>query len=206
MFEGVGGSGKTTVSAAAAKILSEAGYHVTRTHQPGGSRVGAKIRDIALNPEFKADIDASAQLFLYAADRHINIQQVIKPALKRGDIVLCDRYDHSTRAYQAAGGGDPAALEIVNDLATGGLRANRTYWFDLPPEMALERIRRAKRGERDRFDLEKLAFWQKLQASYAEQTRRHPEEMRRIDASAPIETVTKAVLTDLLEFIKRQGS
>jgi dTMP kinase len=202
VFEGIGGSGKSSVLQALAAALTERGYAITATRQPGGTPIGARLREIVLDPALKPDIDATAQLFLYAADRYIHVERIIRPALAAGHIVLCDRYDHSTRAYQSAGGGDPAKLEIVNRLATGGLTPDRTYWFDVDPETGRQRSRNANRPELDRFDQEELAFWRRIHASYVQQARDHPEQIKRIDAGQPLEAVIADTLTDIIAFIK----
>jgi len=202
VFEGIGGSGKSSTLQAVASVLTERGYTVTTTRQPGGTPVGTKIREIVLDPALKPDIDANAQLFLYAADRYINIERIIRPALAAGHIVLCDRYDHSTRAYQSASNGDPAKLETINHLATGGLTPDRTYWFDAEPEAGRQRSRQANRPELDRFDQEELDFWRRVQASYAQQAHDHPDQIKRIDANQPFNAVVLQTLTDLLQFIK----
>jgi dTMP kinase len=201
VFEGIGGSGKSSVRRAVATALSTRGHTIITTRQPGGTPIGAKIRELVLNPAYKADIDANAQLFLYAADRYINIERVIRPALAAGHIVLCDRYDHSTHAYQAASGGNPATLEAINRLATQGLTPHRTYWFNADPQTARDRSRRANRPELDRYDQEELAYWRRVQAAYAGQAHRHPGEIIAIDANEPLETVISHTLADLLHFI-----
>jgi dTMP kinase len=203
VFEGIGGSGKSTVLKTVARELTLRGYTVTTTHQPGGTAIGQKIRDITLSPQYKAELDATAQLLLYAADRYLNIKHVIQPALAAGHIVLCDRFDHSTRAYQAAGGGNPATLETINRLAVGSLRPGRTYWFDVDAPTGRERSIKAARAEADRYDQEALDFWRRLQASYTEQARRHPEEIQRIDANRPLDDVIQDTLADLLRFLGR---
>jgi dTMP kinase len=206
VFEGIGGSGKSTVLQAIARELTTRGYTVTTTHQPGGTPIGQKIRDIALSPRYKAELDAIAQLLLYAADRYLDIEQVIKPALAAGHVVLCDRYDHSTRAYQAAGGGDPATLEIVNRVAVGAFRPHRTYWFDVEATTGRERSIKADRTEADRYDQEAMAFWRRLQDSYTAQAHHHPEEIQRIDANRPLDDVIQDTLADLLRFLGRHQS
>jgi dTMP kinase len=201
VFEGIGGSGKTSVMKAVADELKRAGHTVTTTRQPGGTNVGQQIRALVLDPAHQAVIDSTAQLFLYAADRYLNLQQVVRPALAAGHIVLCDRYDHSTRAYQAAGGGDPAELETINAVATRGLRPHRTYWVDVPPSIGRKRSAAARRTELDRFDQEALDFWQRLRDSYAAQAAARPHEIHRIDATPPLDAVIQATLDDLLPFL-----
>lgn len=201
VFEGIGGSGKTSVLEAAAAALTAGGHTVTTTRQPGGTKVGAELRALVLDPANKADLDPTAQLFLYAADRYVNLERVIRPALTAGHIVLCDRYDLSTHAYQTAGGGDPAELAIINNVATRGLQPHRTYWFDVSPEIGRHRSAAARRTELDRFDQEALAFWRRLHDSYAAQAAAHPHAIKRIDASLPLPQVVAATLADLDAFL-----
>jgi dTMP kinase len=201
VFEGIGGSGKTSVLQAVAAELTRRGYTVTTTRQPGGTPIGAQLRALVLDPAHKSDLDPTAQLFLYAADRYLNLKRVIRPALAAGHIVLCDRYEHSTYAYQAAGGGDPAELAAINAVATRGLRPHRTYWFDVPPETGRTRSVAARRTEADRYDQEAIAFWRRLHDSYAEQAAAHPADMHRIDATPPLDQVIRATLDDLLAFL-----
>lgn len=203
VFEGIGGAGKSMTLLSMAAALSKQKYPVLITRQPGGTNVGQEIRNIALNPEHRDTLDSTAQLFLYAADRYLNIQQVILPALAADKIVLCDRYDHSTYAYQAAGGGDPEALRQVNALATKNLRPHRTYWFDVDPITARKRVHDAKRTEPDRFDQEAIEFAERLRRSYQQQAKEYPAEIMRIDANQPLADVVEQTRTDLLTLARK---
>lgn len=171
-FEGMEGAGKTTLIQKLAAHFSASGRDVLITREPGGSGLGKKLRAIILNAEEK--ISSSTELFLFLADRAEHIEDVIKPALEQGKIVLCDRFTDSTVAYQGYGRGmDRALLETLNGVAAGGLVPDLTVVLDLEPEVGLSRAkkRNAEQNltvEEGRFEAEALIFHRKIRQGFLE--------------------------------------
>jgi len=182
-FEGPEGAGKTTQISLLEKVLRQAGYGVTRTREPGGDLVGERVRDVVLNAP-AGSVTAEAELFLMAAARAQNVQAVVRPALERGDIVLCDRFTDSTLAYQGYGRGLPQeALAPVNRLATGGLVPDRTFLLDLPPALGLSRQNAEKQ---DRLDKEGLTFHERVRNGFLAVAANEPDRFVVIDATRPV--------------------
>ena len=129
--EGPDGAGKTTQLQLLNDVLKEKGYNVMMTREPGGTRVGNEIRSLILNPDFE-EMKEMTEILLYAASRAQHVEELIRPALEAGTIILCDRFVDASLAYQGYGLGHPIDLvRHINDSATGGLAPDRTYLFDL---------------------------------------------------------------------------
>ena len=140
-LEGIEGSGKTTLIENLADVFRTLNHEVLVTREPGGCALGRELRQMLLNPE--TEICPEAELFLFLADRAQHVAEVIRPALKRGEVVLCDRYADSTVVYQGYGRGlDIEKLRSLNDVAIGGLWPDRTFVLDMDPADALKRARR----------------------------------------------------------------
>ena len=138
--EGVEGAGKSTLMNLIARELERRGMPFLRTREPGGCGLGVSLRPLLL--DVSSALDSRAELFLFLADRAQHVAETIRPALLRGDWVLCDRYADSTIAYQGYGRGmDADRLQALNDYATGGLWPDRTLLLDLPVETGLARAR-----------------------------------------------------------------
>lgn len=178
-FEGVDGSGKSTQAALLAAALRADGRSVVLTREPGGTSLGERVRSLLLGGE---SMSPWAEAALFAAARAELVAEVVRPALERGDIVVCDRYVDSSLAYQgiARGLGLEAVLEL-NRLATGNLLPDRTFLLALPPEDALAR----SRGAPDRIEREGLAFLARVSAAYLELAGRFPERIVALDATLP---------------------
>ncbi|HEV3454949.1 MAG TPA: dTMP kinase [Thermoanaerobaculia bacterium] len=147
-FEGIDGSGKSTHLRRAAEWLARHGVACRRTHEPGGTPLGDALRLLFLDPRWGA-IDGTVELLMLFASRRQHLLEVIEPALAAGEVVLCDRFTDSTRAYQGSGRGVPLALiDQVDLLATGGRRPDRTLLFDLPAAAARARRHAGGRGGR----------------------------------------------------------
>lgn len=145
VFEGIDGSGTTTQCQLLARFLEAAGVRVTQTREPGGTPAAEQMRNLVLNPRL-GDISFRAELFLYAASRSQHVEELIQPALERGDVVICDRFIASSLAYQGYGRGlDLDIVNEVNRIAIGGCRPDISLFLDLPLKMARER--RNRRGE-----------------------------------------------------------
>lgn len=167
-FEGTEGAGKSTLADEVAARLHEYGYRAILTREPGGSRVAEQIRRIILDEK----MDTRAELFLYEAARAEHLAQVIRPALERGDVVLCDRFTDSTLAYQSMGRGLPwPEVKALNGIATQGLKPDLTVLVDIDPAKGLKRAR-----ERTRFEAEGLEFHKKVRQGFL---KARQEESRR---------------------------
>ena len=199
-FEGGEGAGKSTQLGRICKWLEAHGRDVVLTRQPGGTGYGKRIRKLILAPNPEEQLSARAELFLYLADRAQHVDTVIRPALKAGQIVLCDRYSDSTLAYQGYGRGlDIDELNTLNGLATGQLNPDLTIWLDIDPAAGRERI--LGRQALDRLEAESLAFHARIRAGYAAMAAAEPQRWRRLDALASEELLfeqIQAVLNDRL--------
>jgi len=197
-FEGVEGSGKTTQIRLAGEFLREKGLPVIMTQEPGGTPLGERIREILLN-QVGFDISGEAEVFLFAAARAQHTDAVIRPALDKGQVILCDRFSDATIAYQAYGRGLPLeAVREVCRLASRGLSPRLTLLFDLPVEKGLERAFRRIAGREeasreDRFEREHLDFHRRIREGYLAIARLEPDRVKIIDASRDIETTRREV-------------
>lgn len=199
-FEGVEGAGKTTALSYIHNQLTEAGYQVIRTREPGGIEIAEKIRDVILNPEHTA-MEARTEALLYAAARRQHLVERVLPALEEGKIVLCDRFIDSSLAYQgyARGLGIDEVYEM-NRFAIGNAMPDLTILFRIDPVEGLKRIAANKDREQNRLDLEKIDFHQKVFDAYEQLIDRFPNRIQPINASQPVE----AVQNECLNLIKNQ--
>ena len=195
-FEGMDGCGKTTQFRLLAQWLRERGRDVTETVEPGGTAIGQQIRRILLDPA-SSEIKPRTELLLYFASRAQNVEQVIRPALERGGIVLCDRFTDSTLVYQGCGRGlDTAIVRDLDRIACGGLKPDVTVLIDIDPETSLQRARR--RNERtgpaeSRIDEEDAAFHERVRKGYLALAEAEPERIVTIDGRAGIGEVAQRV-------------
>jgi dTMP kinase len=185
-LEGIDGSGKSTQMHLLAEALRGRGETIVTTFEPGDTNIGRIVRQAVL--ELHEPVDPMAELLLFAADRAQHVKHLIQPALDKGQIVISDRYADSTRVYQgAARGFEPAIVEQVIDLATGGLKPELTLFFDISVEEAIRRTQnRVSAGkELDRLDKEKFKFHEMAREGYLAIARRDPERFRIIPADVP---------------------
>lgn len=195
-FEGVEGCGKSTQIERLADHLIRQGRSILVTREPGGTPLGDALRGLLLSPA-SSGIDGETELFLLSASRRAHVTQTIRPALARGQIVICDRFADSSVAYQ--GGARGLGLEVVeriNALATGGLMPQATVLLDLDPAVGLARVGRRGRAE-DRMEREALAFHRRVRETYLLLAERRGEEYCRIDASASPDQVFAEILAYL---------
>lgn len=190
-FEGGEGAGKSTQIRRLAERLVAAGHDVVVTREPGGSPGAEAIRELLVNGAADRWSPVTEALLMYAARRD-HVERVIRPALSRGAIVLCDRFADSTRAYQGAGGDAPASLiAALEDHVLSGTVPDLTLILDLPAEIGLQRAE--ARGGAARFESKGLAFHERLRAGYLEIARREPQRCVVIEANADIDAVTAAI-------------
>lgn len=203
-LEGIEGAGKTTLMQKMLAYFQSRGKEVLLTREPGGSELGKKLRSIILNAEEK--ICPASELFLFLADRAEHVQTCIKPALAQGKIVLCDRFIDSTVAYQGYGRGmDIAELEMLNKLATGGIKPDLTLILDLEPEIGLARANARNQElnltvKEGRFEAESLAFHQKIRAGFLAMSKKE-ERFFVVDAQQNPEQVFETVCKKLQTFL-----
>lgn len=199
-FEGIEGSGKSTQIRRLAAWARRQGFKVHVTREPGGSRIGDKIRDILLQTRFK-EMAPVTELLLYAAGRAQHVAQVIRPLLRRGAIVLCDRFADSTTAYQ--GGArrlSDRALLALHRIAAGGLTPDLTILLDLPVHKGFKRIRgRARR--KDRLEKEKQDFHQRVRRAYLVLARREKRRIKVVDASLAAEKIHQKILGEVKKIL-----
>jgi dTMP kinase len=195
-FEGGDGTGKTTQIQSLEGYLRERNRACLITHEPGGTALGKRIREVLLKVA-DSEIASSTELFLYLADRAQHVKEIILPAIASGKMVLCDRFTDSTLAYQGYGRGlDLDWLGRLNETASAGVTPDLTFLFDCPVELALARTaqRRAQSTiEEDRFEREKFAFHERVRQGFLELAGSEPHRFRIIDASGSVEEVTKQI-------------
>jgi dTMP kinase len=197
-LEGPEGSGKTTAVETAVKKLTEMGYQIVRTREPGGTPISEQIRNVILDKGNTA-MDGRTEALLYAASRRQHLVEKVWRALKEGKIVICDRYLDSSLAYQggARGLGVDNILNI-NLFATENTWPDLTLLFDIKPEIGLARINSNANREVNRLDLEKIDFHNKVRESFLALAKRFPDRYVIIDASQDRETVAKNTLEAIL--------
>ena len=198
-FEGPEGSGKTTQIRAFSRRLEKAGRLATVTEEPGGTRLGHKIRQLVKETR-DTEFSPRAELFLFAASRSQLVAEVVRPALSAGQVVLCHRYDQLTLPYHGDGRG--LSLELIrtiNEIATEGIRPNLIVLLDLPPEVGLHR----KQDEGwDRFEAEDLAFHQRVRQGYLEMASAEPDRWLVVDATGKPEIIEAQIWERAWELLR----
>ena len=196
-FEGPEGSGKTTQIKLLGVILKKYGVPFILTREPGGSRLSTQLRHWILN-RLEYNLMPEAELFLFLADRAQHVREVIRPALEKGKIVLCDRYTDSTLAYQGGGRGfDLKLLKTMNEAASGGLKPNLTVLFVVPVELGLKRARGRGKG-RDRMEREKLEFHKKVRRIFLWIARQERQRVLVVNANQAKEKVSEEMIDKLI--------
>lgn len=199
-LEGPEGAGKSTNREYLAERLREQGIDVVLTREPGGTPLAERIRELLLDPSDEP-MAADTELLLVFAARAQHLQQVIRPALAKGSVVLCDRFTDATYAYQ--GGGRGLSIERIAQLeqfVQGELRPDLTLIFDLPVEIGLARA--AARGRLDRFEQEGRGFFEAVRQAYLQRAEQAPQRYRVLDAGqtlAQVQGDIDALLPSLLE-------
>lgn len=180
-FEGLDGSGKTTQARALAAWLQENGYDAQLTGEPGGTEIGQLLRKILLKEKL-SEMHPLTEMLLMAADRAQHVQQVIRPALVNNQIVICDRYVDSSVAYQGYGLGlDLSHVQVVNEVATGGLLPDLTFLLDVDIDSLIPRLKR--RQNWDRIEGRGLSFMERVRDGYLQIAALEPTRVYRVNAS-----------------------
>jgi len=203
-FEGIEGCGKTTQIKLLGEHLESLGYSVVMTREPGGCQIADKIRSILLDADNRG-MSPLTELFLYSAARAQHVSEIILPALKQGNIVLCDRFTDATIAYQSAGRGiEEDKVDALNLMACQSLRPDLTVLIDCEPGVGLERARRrieAHSGPREeRFELEALEFHQRVRHGYLAIASREPQRFITVDGNGGIEGISEAIAAQVLQY------
>jgi len=204
-FEGPEGSGKSTHSKEICSDLIKDGYDVLHTREPGGSVLGEKIREILLAKD-SIPLSKEAELLLFEVDRAEHVNEVIKPAIDQKKIVLCDRFNTATFAYQGYGlGMDLEAIKRVDDIATSGTSPDLTILLDLDVQKGLERA--GSKGSPDRMEKRNIDFHNRVRQGYLEIAKKNPDKIKRVSVAENKEDTykkVKMIINDFIEQYKRK--
>ena len=180
-FEGTEGVGKTTLIRKIYEHLEQQGRNVVLTREPGGTPMAEQIRSLLLSVNHEESMSNDTELLLMYAARAQHLQQVIVPALTKHKTVLCDRFTDASFAYQCAGRGlSQSKLQLLNENFVSHM-PDITFWLDAPIETGMSRAR--ERGALDRFEQEKVTFFEKVRAGYQQLWEQYPERVKRLDAT-----------------------
>jgi dTMP kinase len=202
-LEGIEGAGKSTVARFVRDWLTERGITVRATREPGGTPLAERVRELVLNRQGETITPATETLLMFAG-RGLHVENLIRPALERGEWVVCDRFTDATRAYQGAGRG--ISSEWIEQLATAvqrGQQPDCTLLMDLPVAVGLERVRQraGTRQPTDRFEEEPARFFERVRDAYLALARAEPRRIRIIDASRNVEDVQRQVAAVLATLV-----
>lgn len=199
-IEGIEGAGKSTQLAFIENYLKQQGITVVVTREPGGTALGEQVRELLLSPR-KEGMAADTELLLMFAARAEHLEQVIKPAIQRGDWVISDRFVDATFAYQGGGRGiSTQRIKQISDWTLRDLQTDVTFLFDLPVELGQQRVI-SRKGDIDRFEQEKADFFQKIRDCYLQRSQQEPNRIRVIDASKSINEIEIQLSTILDKMI-----
>ena len=202
-IEGVEGVGKSTNLQSIKQVLESRDIDFIATREPGGTLIAEKIRALLLDHHNEKLCELSELLLVFAA-RAQHLETVIKPALEVGTWVLCDRFTDATYAYQGGGRGlNSKTISSLENLTQGSLRPDFTLILDLDPKIGLTRAK--TRGELDRIEIEKIDFFEKVRDTYLTIANREPQRCKVVDASRPIDAVSKDVTEHLMTFIRENN-
>ncbi len=198
-LEGVDGSGKSTQTILLEQYAKQKGKKVIVTQEPGGTRIGIKIRELLLDCK-NSEMTALTEVFLYAAARAQHIEEVIRPALRQNCIVICSRFIDSTLAYQGYGGGlSLSLLENINLATSEGIEPKLTILFDVDPKQGLKRVTEretiasGREDNGDRMERKEVAFHERVREGFLAIARSHPHRIQVVDGSLPIEKAFEKV-------------
>ncbi len=186
-FEGGEGAGKSTMIDQAREYFQALGREVMLTREPGGTPLAENIRELVLGKKFP-ELCAETELLLVFAARAQHLSEVIRPALEKGCVVLCDRFTDASWAYQGGGRGQPTEfIAMLEQAVHGDLQPDLTLLLDLSVEAGLQRM--ASRGEIDRIEQESLAFFERVRAVYLQRVNQFPQRFRLINAAQDMDAV-----------------
>ena len=198
-FEGGEGAGKSTQEHLLADSLTSEGIEVVRTREPGGTPAGEAIRTVVLSPQF-AGLDERAEALLFAASRGEHVARVIRPALERGEVVICDRYLDSSVAYQGYGRDlGPQRIRELSLWATHDLLPDLTVLLDIDPQIGLSRV-----SDPDRLEAEPLAYHQSVRDGFLAIAAREPDRYLVLDATQPVDELASAILARVRTVLDRR--
>ncbi|MCA1796829.1 MAG: dTMP kinase [Desulfuromonadaceae bacterium] len=197
-LEGIEGCGKTSQIKRLHAALQTKDIPALLTREPGGCAIADKIRSILLDP-YHTHMVPTAELLLYAAARAQHVEEVIRPELEAGKVVICDRFTDATMAYQGyARGLELGTIKTLAQLACAGIEPGLTLWLDLPVEVGIKRALQRNHAQDSRaearFDQESLLFHSRVQHGYAQLQTENPQRIKRIDADASFDQVTERIL------------
>ena len=188
-FEGGDGCGKTTQIKLLDEYLRNKGYKTLLTREPGSIGLGEKVREILLN--YDGEVSAVCESFLFLADRAQNVDCIIKPALEEGTIVICDRHTDSSVAYQGYGRGlDIERINMLNNIATSGLKPDLTIVLDVDVETSQARVG----SEKDRMESAGIEFFERVRQGFLEIAKQEPKRVKVVDSKQSIEEIHKQIL------------
>jgi dTMP kinase len=196
-FEGVEGSGKTTQIQHLKRYLTQKGIPCRVTREPGGCPIGEKVRKILLNPDHR-EMSPLSELLLYEASRAQHVKEVIEPLLKKGEVVLCDRFSDASIAYQGCGRKvDLKLVERLNRLSSQGIKPDITFLLDCPSNVglkrAIQRNQTLKKEKEERFEKEKIQFHHRVRKGYLSIAKKEPHRVKVIDTREGEEKVFQKI-------------
>lgn len=205
-FEGPDGAGKTTQIARISAWLHQLGVAHIRTREPGGTAISDKVRQLLLDPEHTEMADQT-EVMLYAASRAQLVNEVIRPALDKGLMVLCDRYVDASLAYQAYGLGYAVEdVAAINQFATGGLQPKRTYLLDVPVEIGMGRVHQNRGVAPDRIEQKGSTYHESVRNGFLELAKQEPERIYHIDATQTADVVFSTIQSDMVQTFSLGGN
>ncbi len=199
-FEGADGAGKSTQIQLAKEYLEKRGLEPLMTREPGGTSISEKLRDILLDRD-NSEMSPIAEMLIYASARAQLVAEVIKPAMDKGRVIICDRFLDSSIAYQGYGRGLGDVVEEVNRVAVDGMLPDITFFLDIDPAVGRARIK----GGMDRLEQEKLDFHYRVYEGYKAVAAASPNRVIVIDASRSIEEIHKDIADKLCELCEQKG-
>lgn len=195
-FEGADGCGKTTQLNMLSEYLKEKGFDVVVTREPGAKGLGEKLREILLN--YEGVVSDRCEAFLFLADRAQHVDVIVKPAVGLGKIVLCDRHTDSTVAYQGYGRGqDIDRINLLNNIATDGMKPDLTFVFDIDVETSQQRVG----SEKDRMESAGMDFHNRVRQGYLKLAENEPNRIKVIDAKKSIPNIHDEVVEIIESFL-----